>query len=82
MVAMTAEATIVKKSRNIQNFTFPWELRRGFVEASSTQSGGGATEAVTLSQKSDVAICVPQVSEFKASLGKLRRFLGTPIKEQ
>ena len=61
----------MSKSSNIQSFTLPWELRDELEAVSATQSDEGATEAETRCQKSDVAMCLPQTSEFKYIWGEL-----------
>ena len=60
------------KSRNIQNLTFPCELRDELDVASVSHSEGDeATEAETLCQKSDVAICLALASEVQVSQEKV-----------
>ena len=71
MVAIAADTRTVSKSRNIQSLTFPWALRDELAEESATQSGGEATEAETLCQKSDVAIRLPQISGVQIAIRKV-----------
>ncbi len=48
---------------HIQNLILPCELRGELTETSDARSDGDETEAQTLCQKSEVAICVPRASK-------------------
>ena len=60
-----AETRTVKRSMQIQNLTLPCALRGVTGGAFDAHSDGADTDAESLCQKSDVAICVPPASLFK-----------------
>src|ERR1035438_7564101 len=72
-VASTAAPRMVIPSRTIHSFAVPREFRVELAADPPAHSGDEDTEADTLCQNSDVAICVPQTSNVQDTREEVRK---------